>query len=230
MSLPIREKLSLINYTDHNDTARIRYIVIHYCGAVGSAEANADYYYDSYRGASAHYFVGYEGEYWRTVSDGDIAWHCGTKGKYEHPVCRNSNSIGIEMCVRNKNGNHINAVTEDAGWYFEEKTISATIALVSSLMDQYHVPAENILRHYDVTGKWCPAPYVNGQLQWKDFLSQLNQYRTKKEPPNMQAASPFAANAWVHACANGVFDGSNPTAPLTREQAAVVLERLNLLK
>lgn len=227
----IREKLSLINFTDKNSTARIRYIVVHYCGATGSAEANVNYYYDAYRGASAHYFVGHSGECWRSVADGDIAWHCGTKGAYVHPDCRNSNSIGIEMCVRNQRGGKLNAVSADAGWYFEPETISATIALISSLMDQYAVPMDHILRHYDVTGKWCPAPYVNGQLRWEDFLAQLRAYRNRQAAPILPAvSSPFAAEAWSRAFAKGLFDGTNPTAPLTREQAAVLLDRLGLLR
>jgi len=40
----------------------------------------------------------------------------------------------------------------------------------------------------------------------------------------------WAAEAWEKAVAAGLFDGSKPQAPLTREQAALVLERLGLLK
>ena len=41
--------------------------------------------------------------------------------------------------------------------------------------------------------------------------------------------SPWAKEAWEKAVALGIFDGTNPQAPLSREQAAVVLERLNLI-
>lgn len=42
--------------------------------------------------------------------------------------------------------------------------------------------------------------------------------------------SPWAAEAWKKAVAAGVFDGTAPAAALSREQAALVLDRLDLLK
>lgn len=47
----------------------------------------------------------------------------------------------------------------------------------------------------------------------------------EKEP-----ASVWAREAWERAAVRGVFDGARPRAPLTREQAALVLERLGLLE
>ena len=41
--------------------------------------------------------------------------------------------------------------------------------------------------------------------------------------------SGWAAGAWEKAKTNGVLDGSAPQSALTREQAALVLERLGLL-
>ena len=41
-------------------------------------------------------------------------------------------------------------------------------------------------------------------------------------------ASPWAKDAWDKAAAAGVFDGTRPAAPLSREQAALVLDRLGL--
>ena len=42
--------------------------------------------------------------------------------------------------------------------------------------------------------------------------------------------SQWAAKAWEQAAANGIFDGTNPQGNLTREQAALVLDRLGLLE
>ena len=42
-------------------------------------------------------------------------------------------------------------------------------------------------------------------------------------------ASSWAAESWEKATRAGVFDGTNPQGTLTREQAAVVLDRLNLI-
>ena len=71
----------LLTPYNHNfgNIDRIKYIVIHYVGATGGAKANCEYYAGGNRGASAHYYVGFEGEVWQSVEDKDIAWHCGGK-------------------------------------------------------------------------------------------------------------------------------------------------------
>lgn len=63
MTAPKIEKLlTPYNFTNANNVGRIKYIVIHYVGALGGAWANCHYYASKYLGASAHYFVGFEGE------------------------------------------------------------------------------------------------------------------------------------------------------------------------
>lgn len=42
-------------------------------------------------------------------------------------------------------------------------------------------------------------------------------------------ASDWAAEAWQKAKSNGVMDGTRPTDPITRQELAVVLDRLNLI-
>lgn len=161
--MQINKHLTKINFENVNNTNRIKYIVIHYVGATGDAKANCKYFYSTYRGASAHYFVGHNGDVWQCVADGNIAWHCGARA-YRHNDCRNSNSIGIELCCRkNSNGN----------WYFEEATVKAAIELTKELMKKYNIPAERVLRHYDVTGKVCPEPYVRNVEAWRAFKSAL---------------------------------------------------------
>lgn len=58
----------------------IKYIVIHYVGATGSALANVKYYGSSNVGASAHFYVGHaseDGAVYQSVAPKDCAWHCG---------------------------------------------------------------------------------------------------------------------------------------------------------
>lgn len=160
----------MISSYNHNKgtISRIRYIVIHYTGDFGTAEGNCKYFAGGDRKASAHYFVGYEGDIWQSVEDANIAWHCGAKN-YIHPECRNSNSIGIELCVRKKNQNRKEASDED--WYFEDATVKAAVELTRDLMQKYGVPVDHVLRHYDVTGKICPAPFVHNTTAhtWDEF-------------------------------------------------------------
>lgn len=156
---------------------RIKYIVIHYVGATGGAKANCEYYAGGNRGASAHYFVGFGGEIWQSVEDKDIAWHCGgkkypgTKGGIYHGICTNANSIGIEMCVRNKGSQ----ADTSQDWYFEDTTVASAINLTKELMAKYNVPADHVIRHYDVVGKTCPNPYVYnaGKHTWEDFQAAI---------------------------------------------------------
>lgn len=146
-------------------TQQIKYIVIHYTANNGdTAKNNVDYYArQGNLSASAHYFVD-ENEVWQSVKDNDTAWHCGGN-KYVHKTCRNDNAIGIELCSRkDSKGNY----------YIKDEVVNRTIALTKELMKKYNIPTTNVIRHYDVTGKICPAPMVNDEKKWRDFLSKLS--------------------------------------------------------
>lgn len=162
----------LLTPYNHNagSVDRIKYIVIHYVGATGGAEANCKWYAGADRRASAHYYVDFDGSVWQSIADKNIAWHCGAK-KYVHPECRNSNSIGIEMCVRNKGSK----ADTSRDWYFEDATVQAALELTRQLMMKYNIPADHVIRHYDVTGKICPNPYVYNHTQhtWENFKTAL---------------------------------------------------------
>ena len=144
----------------------IEYIVIHYTANDGdTAKNNADYFANNANlSASANYFVDEITE-WQSVKDNDTAYHCGAK-TYKHKACRNHNSIGIELCSR-RDGN--------GNYYFKDETIKRAAALTKELMKKYNIPIENVIRHYDVTGKICPAPMVNNEKLWKEFLSMLSE-------------------------------------------------------
>lgn len=159
----VKDNLTTINFTDKNSTARIKFIVIHYTGNNGdTAYGNTNYFKSTYRGASAHYFVD-EKEIWRSVADDDIAWHCGANS-YKHPTCRNTNSIGIELCSR-KDSKGV--------YYLKPETVANGIELTKELMKKYNVPVENVIRHYEVSGKKCPEPMVRDIAQWKSFKANL---------------------------------------------------------
>ena len=83
--LSVKEYLTEVNLSKGGADRAIDYVVIHYVGATGSAMQNAQFYHSDYRGASAHYFVDFDGAIIQVVEDADVAWHCGTKGAYSHP-------------------------------------------------------------------------------------------------------------------------------------------------
>lgn len=141
---------------------RPEYIVIHYTSNQGdTAKNNADYFAREDVGASANYFVD-ESEIWQSVADTDTAWHCGAK-TYRHPECRNANSIGVEICMNDKKGN------------VRQGSIATAAELVRYLMQRYGVPVDRVIRHYDVTGKYCPGPMVDDPALWAAFQQSLTQ-------------------------------------------------------
>ena len=156
-------------------TGGIKYIVIHYTANNGdTAKNNADYFAKNKNiSSSAHYFVD-ENTVWQSVKDTDTAWHCGAKS-YKHSYCRNDNSIGIELCSRkDSKGNY----------YFKDNTVKNAAELTKSLMMKYNIPAANVIRHYDVTGKVCPAPMVNDISLWNKFKEMISMSTKKIETGN----------------------------------------------
>jgi len=165
--LPIQKKLTPYNFTAMNNKKN-EFIVIHYVGAVSTAYNNVVYYAGQKLEASATYFVD-QISIWQSVEDFNRAWHCGgglqgSKGHSFYQICTNNNSIGIEMCVKK---------TSAGKWYFEPETVQNTIELVQYLMKKYNIPINKVIRHYDVTGKICPEPYVNDESVWNDFKNRV---------------------------------------------------------
>lgn len=174
----IKERLAHpSNYTEQHGR-KIKYIVIHYTGNDGdTAAGNCNYFAGAGRGASAHYFVD-ESEIYRSVKDKDRAWHCGDD-IYYHSECRNANSIGIELCSR---------IDTNGLYYFAPETVALAIELTKAKMQEYGIPASNVVRHYDVTHKLCPAPFVYDVDQWAEFkaaleVEEMQIYKTIKDVP-----------------------------------------------
>lgn len=165
--MEINKNITNINRTIMNNR-KIEYIVIHYVGAVSTAESNTKYFKSVNRQASAHYFVD-DNSIWQCVEDKDAAWHCGgklqgLKGHTYYKKCLNSNSIGIEMCCYKD----INGKLD-----ISEKTTNNTINLVKDLMNKYNISTDKVIRHFDVTGKNCPAPFVSNESRWNKFKKSL---------------------------------------------------------
>lgn len=193
MAAPKIEKLlTPYNFTSKDHEGRIQYIVIHYVGALGGAKANCQYYASKYIGASAHYFVGFDGEIWQSVEDGDIAWHCGA-ASYRHADCRNANSIGIELCVRNGGSQ----AADSRDWYFEEATVQAAIKLTRHLMEKYKIAPDHVVRHYDVTGKICPNPYVYNHTRhtWDAFKAAIAGEKGDEDSPDKEEMTRITGKA-----------------------------------
>ena len=150
------------NYGTTRDLSSIEFLVIHYTGNDGDTdEANGKYFQGPNRQASAHDFVD-DNSVTHSVPYNKVAWHCGGK-KYYHSKCRNANSIGIEICDTKRDGSY----------NMSPATRANVIALAKKLMKEYNIPISNVVRHYDVTHKKCPAYFVNDTQAWIQFLNEL---------------------------------------------------------
>ncbi len=154
-------------------SAPILWLTLHFTSGDGdTAKNNADYFArEGDLRASAHYFVD-TNEIWQSVKDSDTAWHCGReRGGSYYNDCRNANSIGIEMCSVIRNGVYV----------IPEATMKRAAKLTRELMAKYHIPVSRVCRHYDVTRKNCPEPWIRNPQLWEKFKTML----TEKEVEDM---------------------------------------------
>ena len=187
--MEINKNITDVNRTIMNNR-KIEYIVIHYVGAVSTAEANTKYFKSVNRKASAHYFVD-DTSIWQCVEDKDAAWHCGGKlqgfrGHTYYKKCLNSNSLGIEMCCYKD----INGKLD-----ISSQTINRTIELVKELMQKYNISNDKVIRHFDVTGKNCPAPFVSDENRWNEFKKSLES-GYKPSNPDKDNTRKIRTKAW----------------------------------
>ena len=184
-------------------TQPVRYIVMHYTANNGDTARNNCDYYHRVGGlqASAHYFVDEHGAM-QSVREGDTAWHCGAEAgrRYWHPECRNANSIGIEMCSRKR---------ADGSYYIKPETVANAAALAKDIMQRYGIDTEHVVRHYDVTGKRCPMPWVDDPAQWtafKDMLTPENTTTVEEDDDMVRYSKIEDVPAWARSTIKEMMD------------------------
>lgn len=164
------------NYGGLRSTSQIKYIVIHYTSNDGDTdENNGIYFKNNVVKASAHYFID-DDSVTQSVPDNYVAWSVGGNkyanchttggGKY-HGICTNTNSLSIEICDDVKNGIV----------YPSAATIANVLEFTKIKMKEYNIPLSNVIRHFDVTGKSCPAYWCGTAAKdekWKtEFWNKL---------------------------------------------------------
>lgn len=147
-------------------------IVIHYVGNPGtSAKQNRSYFQrlayavDNPNGdqASSHFIVGLEGEIIQCVPISEISY-CSNE--------RNVDSIAIEVCH------------PDAEGKFTDVTYDSLVKLTAWLCEQLDLTSNEVIRHYDITGKLCPIYYVQHPEAWEQFLQDVDDYM--QQNPDIQ--------------------------------------------
>lgn len=173
MAYKLKKKLAnKKNYGGRRKISAIEYIAIHFTANDGDTdEGNGNYFHNNIVKASAHYFVDSDSVA-QSVPDDYIAYSVGgskysncktTGGGKFYGKCANSNSISIELCDDKK----------DKKIYPTAATIQNAIELTKDLMKKYGVPAKNVIRHFDVNGKSCPAYWCGSDEKNKKWKSEF---------------------------------------------------------
>ena len=138
---------------------KIRGVVIHYVGNPGTtARANRNYFESLSSGAeetyaSSHFVIGLEGEVIQCVPLTEIAYASNS---------RNEDTVSIEVCHPDETG------------VFLPASYDRCVELTAWLCREFRLkPAEDVIRHYDVTGKLCPLYYVEDPAAWDAFLEDV---------------------------------------------------------
>ena len=138
---------------------KINGVVIHYVGNPGTtAHANRNYFESLASGlenayASSHFIVGLEGEVIQCVPLTEIAYASNT---------RNGDTVSIEVCHPDETGE------------FSPVTYQRTVELTAWLCREFRLdPSQDVIRHYDVTGKECPRYYVEHPEAWDTFRADV---------------------------------------------------------
>ena len=132
-------------------------IVVHYVANPGStAQENRDYFENlSSTGetyASSHFIIGLDGEIIQCIPLDEIAYASND---------RNSDTIAIECCHPGEDGQ------------FTHSTYKSLVKLIQYLCDAYDLEDDDVLRHYDITGKSCPLYYVEHEDAWEELISDV---------------------------------------------------------
>ena len=174
---------------------KIEFIVVHYLGV-----PNADNPYLYGGGYGGHYNIQRDGSVYKAADPKTaVVWHCGgglqgSGGHTFHGICTNYNSIGIECGVCYSDTSVKEASGDSDQWYFTTETQESLVWLVAKLMKEYGIGIDHVIRHYDVTGKICPNPYVKNNKTrtswtWDEFLARVKQQAGEPSSDEKQSES-----------------------------------------
>lgn len=139
---------------------KVNGIVIHYTANPGTDAINNRNYFEGLKDshltyASSHFVVGLDGQIVQCIPTSEIAYASNE---------RNDDTISIEVCHPDESGK------------FNKATYHSLVWLTGWLCIYLDVNPENIIRHYDVTGKICPKYYVEHEDKWEDFKSDVDSW------------------------------------------------------
>ena len=142
--------------------AEVNGIVVHYVANPCSTARENRNYFESLKdqtgsnptSVSSHFVIGLEGEVVQCIPLSEVAYASNN---------RNSDTISIECCHPDETGKFYNS------------TYDSLVELCAYLCGEFDLKPENVIRHYDVTGKICPKYYVEHEDAWEQFHKDVAQ-------------------------------------------------------
>ena len=128
----------------------------------------------------------------------------------------NRNSLGVEMCSDKVNGKYV----------ITAQTVDRTVELVRWLMDKYGIDVDHVVRHYDVTGKDCPEPWVRDESLWRKFKARLTapvEPEPKKEDDEVVEKKKVLLNGKTYECDVITKDATNYIKMRSLQQAGFMI-------
>ena len=136
---------------------QVNYIAIHYTANPGSTAMSNRNYFENLattqeNKVSSHFVIGLDGEVVQCIPTSEMSYATNS---------RNVDTLSIECC-------HL----DDTG-QFNEATYSSAVKLTAWLCTRFGLTADQVIRHYDVTGKDCPKYYVENPDAWIQMKSDI---------------------------------------------------------
>lgn len=143
------------------ELSAIKNIVIHYVGNPGTtAQNNRDYFDKKSTQVSSHFIVGLKGEIIQCLPLNE---------KSAASNWRNKDTISIEVCHPDESGK------------FSSDTYHSLIRLTSWLCKSFYLDQNDVIRHFDITGKICPKFYVENEDEWDILKEKIGKYNGEFE-------------------------------------------------
>ena len=162
------ELLTVNPYSRPGDqTRKIDGIVVHYTANPGSTAMENRNYFEGLKDshetqASSNFIVGLDGEIVQCVPTWEVAYASNS---------RNIDTVSIECCHPDETGK------------FNDATYRSMVQLCAWLCLKFGLDENDVIRHYDVTGKICPKYFVEHEDAWEQFRSDIGAAiaRTEKD-------------------------------------------------
>lgn len=146
-------------------TQKITGIVVHYTANPGATAMENRNYFENLKDthetkASSNFVVGIEGEIVQCVPTWEVAYASNR---------RNIDTVSIECCHPDDTGK------------FTDATYQSVVNLCAWLCMKFDLNSDDVIRHYDVTGKECPKYFVDHEDAWENFRQDVKETLARQQ-------------------------------------------------